>query len=206
MTGNITRYLILDLECDIEDAPAHERIYKLGALRTDSEEVLELSVKPHTLNTALQALDKLSQGAQALLGHNIIKFDLPLLREVNPDLHVLTLPVIDTLLLSPLAFPQNPYHRLIKDYKLVRDTLNSPLSDCRATRILFNDQIEAFRALAAESPEELAVYHCLVLEGISTLATEFDQHIGSGEKPNNRPSAAHYRHQQDTLQHTLQNT
>jgi len=29
---------------------------------------------------------------------------------------------VDTLVLSPLCFPENPYHRLVKDYKLVRES------------------------------------------------------------------------------------
>ena len=33
-------------------------------------------------------------------------------------------PAIDTLYLSPLAFPENPYHRLVKDYQIVRDSIN----------------------------------------------------------------------------------
>src|SRR5690606_11847155 len=71
------------------------------------------------------------------------------------------LPVIDTLLLSPLAFPQNPYHRLIKDYKLVRDSLNSPLADCRASWALFGDQQLAFRHLGQQRREELLCYQGL---------------------------------------------
>jgi hypothetical protein len=37
-----------------------------------------------------------------------------------PELAFLKLPVIDTHYLSLLAFPRKPYHRLVKDYKLVR--------------------------------------------------------------------------------------
>ncbi len=38
---------------------------------------------------------------------------------INPfeDLQILTKPPIDTLWLDPLAFPRNPYHRLVKHYK-----------------------------------------------------------------------------------------
>jgi len=175
MDGSATRYLILDLECHTNEAPARERVYKLGALRTDTDETLECDVDPWTLNAALKKLDKLASGAQALLGHNILNFDRPLLQEVNPHLSLLNLPVIDTLLLSPLAFPQNPYHRLIKDYKLIRDTLNSPLSDCRATQILFHDQQDAFKALAKSHPQELETYHSLMLEGLHASCLDTSQ-------------------------------
>lgn len=30
---------------------------------------------------------------------------------------------------SPLAYPANSYHRLIKNYQLVRDSINDPLQD-----------------------------------------------------------------------------
>ncbi|MGZ5009262.1 MAG: hypothetical protein ACXV8W_15270, partial [Methylobacter sp.] len=42
-------------------------------------------------------------------------------------------------------FPENPYHRLVKDYKLVRDSLNDPLADARLALSLFRDQWEALQ-------------------------------------------------------------
>jgi len=50
-------------------------------------------------------------GADCLLGHNIVAHDLPVLAQHERDLALLRLPVVDTLQLSPRAFPQNPYHR-----------------------------------------------------------------------------------------------
>ena len=164
--GLSKRYIVLDLECHTQLAPARERIHKIGALRTDDQQPFERDVKPSTLNTALQELDALADGCEVLLGHNILAFDLPLLRELDLELSLLNLPVIDTLLLSPLAFPQNPYHRLIKDYKLIRDSLNSPLSDCRATQVLFKDQYEAFELLATAEPNQLSVFQSLMVEGL----------------------------------------
>ena len=40
------------------------------------------------------------------------------------------MPVVDTLVLSALAFPRRPYHKLIKDYKLVHDAISDPVRDC----------------------------------------------------------------------------
>ena len=51
------------------------------------------------------------------------------------------------LVLSPLAFPRNPYHRLVKDYKLVRESLNDPVADARLAARLFVDEVAAFRAM-----------------------------------------------------------
>ena len=56
------------------------------------------------LPQALAKLDELVQGADFLLGHNLIDFDLRLLQ----------LPAVDTLRLDPLAFPRNPYDYLVK--------------------------------------------------------------------------------------------
>ncbi len=63
-------------------------------------------------------------------GHNIMKHDLtylaPLYKKVGCRLPQI---IIDTLYLSPLLFPERPYHRLLKDDKLLTDSLNNPLND-----------------------------------------------------------------------------
>lgn len=56
--------------------------------------------------------------------------------------------VIDTLLLSPLLFPKNPYHRLLKDDKLQVDELSNPLNDSIKAKYLFYDEVSKFGALA----------------------------------------------------------
>src|SRR5690606_11498897 len=66
-------------------------------------------------------------------------------RALAPKHAFLNKPVVDTLYLSPLAFPENPYHRLVKNYKLVRDGLSDPLADAKLAEMLFRDQWEALR-------------------------------------------------------------
>ncbi len=66
---------------------------------------------------ALRGLDALAEGTEFVLGHNLIKFDLPILRTADPGLRLLQLPAVDTLWINPLAFPRNPYHYLVKHYK-----------------------------------------------------------------------------------------
>ena len=61
----------------------------------------------------LTQLDELADQAEFILGHNLLGHDFPILKMAAPWLNILKKPVIDTLYLSPLAFPQNPYHRLI---------------------------------------------------------------------------------------------
>jgi ATP-dependent DNA helicase RecQ len=153
--------LILDLETVPEQAGMPARIFKIGALRPDTGGELELDTGKQ-LDRALKRLDAMSAGASFVLGHNIVEHDLPLLRAAAPNLGLFRLPAIDTLRLSPLAFPQNPYHRLIKDYKLIRDSLNSPLADCRSTLTLFLDQQLAFERLAETHADELRCYQALL--------------------------------------------
>jgi ATP-dependent DNA helicase RecQ len=104
-------------------------------------------------------LDRLASKASFLLGHNIIGHDLPVLRAGRWKLDaLLRLPVIDTLHLSPVAFPENPYHALVKDYKLVRDSMNDPVADARLAASLFSDQWDAFQKLKSRAPDVIGFF------------------------------------------------
>lgn len=153
--------LVFDLECVPDSGGRFEKIIKLAGLRPDTGAELEQKVSGDA-DRALQALDSLGQGANFLLGHNLLEHDLPLLRKQAPELELHGLPAVDTLRLSPLAFPQNPYHRLVKDYKLIRDSLNSPLADCRSTLALFLDQNSALEQLNRNNRPELLCYQALL--------------------------------------------
>ncbi len=97
------------------------------------------------LPEARAILTGLLMGADALAGHNLLAFDIPWLLEHGFDATLAAVPVIDTLFLSPLAFPANPYHRLVKDYKIVSDTVNDPVHDAQLSLALLADEIEALR-------------------------------------------------------------
>jgi ATP-dependent DNA helicase RecQ len=98
------------------------------------------------MTSALEQLDSLASRAEYIAGHNLLRHDLPILRAYAPRLRLLSLPVVDTLLLSPLAFPEHPYHRLVKDYKLVRSSLSDPTSDANLAQILLQDELIQFRS------------------------------------------------------------
>ena len=106
----------------------------------------------------LEALDRFARPAAALLGHNLLGHDFPMLSAAAPGLGLLKKPVIDTLYLSPLAFPENPYHRLVKDYKLVRSAVNNPIEDAKLAASVFGDQWRRFQALAERTPRLIAFY------------------------------------------------
>ena len=60
---------------------------------------------------ALARLDDLADGADFVLGHNVIGFDLPRLQAANPRLRLLDLPAVDTLRLNPLG--QGPVSKVL---------------------------------------------------------------------------------------------
>ena len=144
----LRRCLSLDLEVSVEDS----RLMAVAAYRPDTGE--SLSMSEHPSGGSLQRLERIAEGSQFLLGHNVIAFDIPHLKAINPDLGILKLPVVDTLRLNPLAFPRHPYHHLVKHYKdggLVRRQRNDPLLDSKLAVEAFVNQLGRL----AEAPQEL---------------------------------------------------
>ena len=156
--GQIPAVLIIDLEVD----PKTDKPFKIGAFRPDSGLFFEKAFRGEKgFHAALCEMAHLTSGLKWLMGHNILGHDLKYLKAVVPEAAWLKLPVIDTLWLSPLAFPQNPYHRLIKNHKIISSEINSPLADCHACWQLFQDQCTAFGKIKAEKPEEFALWTAL---------------------------------------------
>ncbi len=162
IAGPLPKFAPKALCLDIETA-ADDRLdlRKLAAWRPDTGAQIEVANLGRTPDLAEQ-LDALTEGAVFVLGHNLVQHDLPVLRQRLPQLRLHALPAVDTLILSPIAFPQNPYHSLVKDYKLVRDARSSPLKDAQLALKLWQDQFDAFAALKAQSPQELACHHFLL--------------------------------------------
>ncbi len=77
------------------------------------------------------------------MGHNIINHDSKYIKKALPWRYIF----IDTLFLSPLVFPQKPYHKLLKDDKIIVDQLNNPLNDSRKCKILFDEEVAAYNRL-----------------------------------------------------------
>ena len=146
----LTHCLTLDLESTPE-----EKIFRMGA--TYRDHVFERKGR-FNLKDALAELDRFGNDAKFVLGHNLLGHDLRLLATQFPDLSLLTKPVIDTLYLSPLAFPENPYHRLVKDYKLVRESVNDPVADARLSAAIFTDQWQSFSEMGTAVPQLLSFY------------------------------------------------
>ena len=159
-------FLSLDLEVREQDG----RIRAFAAVRSGTGSSFKFHGGP--LASALAELDAFAADADYLLGHNLIAFDLSHLRAANADLQLLRLPAVDTLRLSPLAFPRNPYHRLVKHYQdgqLKRGRINDPELDARLTLDVLRDQQAAFRETV---PDLLAAWHWLT--ATDTDGTGFD--------------------------------
>ncbi len=84
-----------------------------------------------------------------ICGHNIINFDLKYSNIKGKHTY------IDTLPLSPLLFPNKPYHHLVKDDKLQVDELNNPVNDAKKAKDLFYDELEAWKQLSQQRQEIL---------------------------------------------------
>ena len=146
------------LEVGVRD----RRIHAFAGVRPDTGQSLTFSGAADGLAAALAKLDDLADGAEVVLGHNLIDFDLPHLRAANPSLRLLRLPAVDTLRLSPLAFPRNPYHHLVKHYQdgqLKRGRRNDPELDASLALGVFDDQRRAL--LGDRSSDLLTAWHWL---------------------------------------------
>ncbi|MFN2353350.1 MAG: RecQ family ATP-dependent DNA helicase [Desulfopila sp.] len=132
--------------CLLLDIEVNERgvIYAVGAVY--GEKTFQSASGEKLSRGRLAELDAFAENAGYLLGHNIIGHDIPRLAKLAPSLQLLGKPVIDTLYLSPLAYPANPYHRLVKDYQIVRDSINDPVKDAVLAGKIFTEQRQAFTA------------------------------------------------------------
>jgi ATP-dependent DNA helicase RecQ len=172
------------ISVDVETAPQEDnRIFKLGAVRSDGDRSLTLSTTKLAAADVVRRVDELSAGCKLLLGHNLRRHDLVELRRQYPNLRCTSLPVLDTLELSALAFPNNPYHRLVKGYKLVSDSRNEPERDARIALELLVDELVALNAMKQGDPEWVSLLHFLV-RGDAPLDELFKAVRGAGSPAN----------------------
>lgn len=144
--------MLLDLEVSHQG-----KIFKIGAVLGDAT-----LPGPERAIATIQELSVMAQSARCVLGHNLVAHDLAILRETASNHPLLKLPVIDTLILSPLAFPENPYHRLIKDYKLVSESVNDPVADARQAAVVFREEFGSLSGLRQTEPRLFELLHFLL--------------------------------------------
>jgi ATP-dependent DNA helicase RecQ len=131
-------------QCLLFDIEINEKnvIYSIGASFQGESFLINPGKK--ITPQQLREFDEFGHSAQFILGHNILSHDIPRLRQLAPSLQLLKKRAVDTLYLSPLAFPANPYHRLVKNYHLVRDSMNDPVRDALLAGKVFIEQWDAF--------------------------------------------------------------
>ncbi|MCH5373754.1 MAG: RecQ family ATP-dependent DNA helicase, partial [Planctomycetes bacterium] len=147
----LERCVFLDLEVH-----RNGRLGRIGAVRGEAQFQWSGRRKQAGL-AALDDLDAFVADLQAncVGGHNLLTHDWPHLQQLRPSLRLLELPVVDTLFLSPLAFPENPYHALVKDYRLVKDSVNDPVSDACLSERVFRDEWQVFAQHAVRGENDL---------------------------------------------------
>lgn len=131
---------------DIETDPKTKQLLDIGCVLSDGSSFHKNL--PNDFNVFIER-------SEFICGHNILSHDLIFLQDYfgNPTWGLNK--AIDTILLSPLLFPKNPYHHLLKDEKLQIEELNNPLNDSLKAKDLFYDEVAAFQKLDDEFKEIL---------------------------------------------------
>lgn len=124
-------YAIVDVEVGLSDHKVHD----IGALRYDGATFHKKSV---------EGLFDFFADADYICGHNIIHHDAKYLFTDK----VCNWLLVDTLYMSPLLFPERPYHKLVKDDKLISDQMNNPVNDCEKAKDLLLDEIARWKSFS----------------------------------------------------------
>lgn len=122
----------IDLEID-----GRGKILDIGAVKADGTEFHSSRIRSF--------IDFIAD-CDYLCGHNIVEHDY---RYIKPFLKRNYF-LIDTLYFSPILFPEKPYHRLIKDDKLLSDELNNPLNDSKKAKKLLEEELAVFSRFPAD--------------------------------------------------------
>ena len=140
------KWAIVDTEVGLID----HKIHDIGALRYDGAIFHR--------NDKIALAHFLDEGNVVFVcGHNIIHHDCKyLLGDEGYSKWIF----VDTLYLSPLLFPKSPYHRLVKDDKLVSEQLNNPVNDCKKARDLLFDEIAQWHSLSERQRSIFASLLC----------------------------------------------
>ena len=130
---SIQNYAIVDVEVGLKD----HKIHDIGALKHNDTTFHKTSKEE--LFIFLNDIDY-------ICGHNIIHHDAKYLF-TDKTCHWI---LVDTLYISPLLFPEHPYHKLVKDDKLISEQMNNPVNDCKKAKDLLLDEIARWNSLPKE--------------------------------------------------------
>jgi len=180
------KFLARCISVDLEVDPRTTRIFAFAAVRHDLAQ--PIVSRKGDLEKALDQLEETLADADHLIGHNILRHDLPHLVAARSRLADIVKGPIDTLWLNPLAFPRNPYHHLVKHYqdgRLQASHVNDPELDARLVFRVLKNQLEEFSRLGTETPDALIAYHYLTtrMENSAGFDAVF-HHIRATKAPN----------------------
>lgn len=130
VSNDASRYAFVDVEVGLKD----KRIHDIGILRWDG-------AKYHSADK--RAAISFLEDVDFVCGHNVIHHDMKYLLGDE----VQRWQLVDTLYVSPLLFPERPYHHLLKDDKLMNEQMNNPVNDCEKACDLLMDEIAKWKAL-----------------------------------------------------------
>ncbi len=151
----MNKILFIDIEIEVQS----KKVLDIGCISNSGEQFHSPSVT--------KFFQQIS-GTDYLCGHNIIHHDLHYLKRLG-KFDFSAMRAIDTLYISPLLFPKEPYHKLLKDDKLQSEELNNPLNDAMKARDLFYDELTAFNKL----DEDLMQIYFGLLESKAEFASFF---------------------------------
>lgn len=141
-----SKYVFIDTEITIKT----HKIIDIGALRHDGTTFHKAS-KAELINFIKES------NADFVCGHNIVHHDAKYLFNNEP----LPWLLVDTLYISPLLFPERPYHKLLKDDKIIAEEMNNPVNDCEKAKELLMDEIAEWNEL---SPKRKSIYASLLYD------------------------------------------
>lgn len=128
----MSKIVFIDTEVDIDTG----KVCDYGAVDSEDRQL-------HTGSES--AFSDFIKENDFICGHNILAHDLKYIEKAVDASGIKY--AVDTLFLSPLLFPNRPYHALLKDDKLQTDELNNPLNDSIKAKELLYDEVNAFEAL-----------------------------------------------------------
>lgn len=125
-------FLFFDLEYNPKTAKVREYGFILGDCRV------------RAVNSA--KLESAVEKAKFIVGHNILRHDIPILKDYF-SIDFPNIKVLDTLMLSSLLFPRKPYHKLRKEYLHSEDEKSDPLKDAELCKTLLEDCVVKWNEL-----------------------------------------------------------
>lgn len=159
---------------DLEVSPTSYKIQNIGVL---CDELEQEKISTESLKEIFA-----SKKPHFICGHNFVEFDKKYLANSSFNEFVQKVPIIDTLYLSLLLFPDKSTHKLEKPYKqdIHRETPeNSPLQDAKNTQNLFIYLCECFESL----PKNLQDIFTLLLKD-NEFFKGFFLYKQAGQMPN----------------------